>query len=184
MKNKALYIVVGVLTLGHLAVRTLSGGAAEPTPVVVSSLVPGERVVSPALDRLFEEFPVVSEEAPAGSAGEASPEACRLVVAFDPSCPFCNKAAAAEAETDRPGAYGETLWITYEEGPRLPTFVDRLSPRADHAVSAEAYEALGVQGVPAAFLLASDGELRWMGPYRGVETAESLASRCTRDTGA
>lgn len=178
MKNKALYIVVGVLTLGHLAVRTLSGGAAEPTPVVVSSLVPGERVESPALDHLLEEFPIDSDVAAAEPAGHADEASCRLVVAFDASCPFCNQAAESEAATDRPGAYGETLWITHEAGPRLPAFVDRLSDRANHAVSAEAYQALGVQGVPAAFLLAPDGELRWMGPYRGVETVESLADRC------
>lgn len=168
MTNTKLYVLVGLLTLGNVAFR-VAGPERGPAPRVVSHLEAGDRAESAELHQLLDEVADGSE-------------ACRLVVAFNPDCPFCGKAAERERQTARDAGWGETLWITDAERPRLAAFADDLPDRSRHAVAPEAFQALDVEAVPALFMIDGEGLLRWVGPYRGDETDEELVRRCSAGT--
>lgn len=164
MKNAKLYALVGLLTLGNVAFRVANAQQSPPAQLV-SHVEAGDRVESVELTRLVADARVGSE-------------ACHLVVAFNPACPFCKAAAEREKEAARDGTWGETLWITDEEWPRLADFVRELPDGSRHAVLPEAFQALDVDAVPALFMLDREGTVRWVGPYRGDETGDELALRC------
>lgn len=165
MKNAKLYGLVAVLTAANIGFRVLSAEEEGAEGKPVSHVTAGQRVASEELDRLLAE-------------GESDPGACRMVVAFNPDCPFCRKAARLERLAARAGPWGRTLWITDEERARLPEFVEGLPESSRHAVAPEAFEALDVEAVPALFLFDADGVVRWVGPYGGDETSEELAGWC------
>lgn len=164
MKNAKLYALVGLLTLGNVAFRVVNAQQSPP-PQLVSHVEAGERVESVELSQLV------------ADAGQGA-EACRMVVAFNPDCPFCKAAAERERQAARDGAWGETLWITDEERPRLAAFVRELPEGSRHAVAPEAFQVLDVDAVPALFMLDREGTVHWVGPYRGDETEDELALRC------
>jgi hypothetical protein len=168
MQNAKLYLLVAGLTAANIGFRFLpSDGRKEGLPV--SHLELGERVESVELEQLF-------------AAIEIDPLQCRMIVAFNPDCPFCEQAARREHFASRSGAYAEPLWLTDEERPRLPSFAESLSPGSRHAVAPEAFEALDVEAVPALFLLDEEWTVEWVGAYRGDESAEVLAARCEGKT--
>lgn len=163
MKNAKLYAVVGLLTLGNVAVR-VADAQRGPTPHVVSHIESGTQVESVELNRLL-------------AAGEAA-GGCHAVVAFNPDCPFCGAAAERERLADREDPWDATLWITDQERPRLAEFVEMLSPGSRHAVAPEAFQALDVEAVPALFLVDESARVRWVGAYQGDESGEVLTRRC------
>lgn len=165
MKNTKLYVLVALLTLGNVAFRVANAKQTDPAPRLVSHLESGDRVESEELVRLVADV------------GERS-EACRMVVAFNPDCPFCAAAAERERLAARDGAWGETLWITDQERPRLAPFVEKLATGSRHAVAPEAFEALDVDAVPALFMIGGEGAVHWVGAYRGDESNDELARRC------
>lgn len=163
MKNAKLYLLVAGLTAANIGFRFLPSDGGK-VGIPVSHLEPGDRVESVELDGLLPT--------------PADPSQCRMVVAFNPDCPFCEEAAQRERLASRSGAYAEPLWVTDEVKPRLTTFADFLSPGSRHAVAPEAFEALDVEAVPALYLLDEEGTVEWVGAYRGDESTEFLAARC------
>ena len=164
MQNTKLYLLVAGLTAANIGFRFLPSDG-ERKATLVSHLELGERVESVELERLL-------------AASEIEPSQCRMIVAFNPDCPFCEQAAKREHFANRSGAYAEPLWLTDEVRPRLSTFAEFLAPGSRHVVAPEAFEALDVEGVPALFLLDGAGTIQWLGAYRGDESTEVLAARC------
>jgi hypothetical protein len=163
MKNLKLYALVAVLTAGNVGFRLLPSDEGEKGKRV-SHLEAGDRVESVELDHLL--------------AWAHEPAACRMVVAFNPDCPFCEAAAERERLTKRSGPYAKPLWITDEERPRLNEFTATLAHKSRHAVDLDAFRALDVEAVPALYLFDREGTIQWVGPYRGDESTEVLAERC------
>jgi len=163
MKNAKLYLLVAGLTAANIGFRFLPSDEGK-IGIPVSHLEPGDRVESVELNQLL--------------ATATDPSQCRMIVAFNPDCPFCEQAAQRERLASRSGAYAEPLWVTDEVKPRLSTFVEFFAPGSHHAVAPEAFKALDVEAVPALFLLDGEGTLEWVGAYRGDESTEVLAARC------
>jgi hypothetical protein len=104
---------------------------------------------------------------------------CRMVVSFNPDCPFCKRAAERERENARSGSFGSPTWVTDKDAPNLPWFVGLLSPRSTSTVDLELFRSLNVQAVPGLYLFDAEHRLRWVGPYHGDESESELTERCS-----
>ena len=162
-RNRVRFLVAAVgLTAVHAGLRLAIAGE-EPLPILVSTLEPGAQV------RL------------SGSAiadPDAPPDRCRAIVAFSPDCPFCRRAVKRERETARSDSFEGRLWLAQEDVPGMDRFLSRLPATSRSAIDADAFQRLGVRGVPSLFLMDGEGILRWVGPYRGDESEEELIHRC------
>ena len=100
---------------------------------------------------------------------------CRIVVAFDPACPFCNRAAVLDADRDEELPF-PTVWMSETEA-QAELFRSR-HPDLEIVAEATAYKALQVEAVPAAFLL-SDQEVLKVWRFTGEEEARDVLADCT-----
>ena len=149
-----------LLTGAHLGYRAVVRPS-DPAPVLVSGLEVGASVSTAAV------------------VGVSGVGPCRLVITFSPDCPFCKRAAEKEGATQREARYASTTWVTEGVRPSLQAFQDRLPAGASPVVDPALYEALEVRAVPGLYLLDAEGEVRWVGPYRGDESTELLDARCS-----
>jgi hypothetical protein len=150
------------LTALHLGAWVAARGAAGGA-VAVSELEPGAILPADLLDRL----------------GPLPPGACHVLVSLDPLCPVCKRAAEREGVTARAGWAGDVVWVARETSDDLAQFEQILSERSTALATAPLYEALEVRGVPGLYIVGGEGEVRWVGPYRGSETETQLAERCS-----
>lgn len=152
------YLFGGMLlfTLAHLGLVVQK--TATPSPITqVSSL----------------EAPVRVAALPAPREGPVF-DVCRVVVAFDPGCPACNKAAQMEEERSEPMGIPVT-WVAQSE--MDAELFRRVHPTLGITHQPGAFNALGVQGVPAAFLVKGETVLQsWR--YTGEEGGEELSATC------
>jgi hypothetical protein len=151
---------VVAVTLVHLGIRLNGRGDAQP--VDVSQLEPGTVV---SLAGLVEQR-------------SASLQPCLQIVVFSPECPYCQRAADRESDVLSENSRQDRLWYTAAETSLLPYFVSEHLHRAP-GISEQLVKELKIQGVPALFLLSPEGEIRWVGGYKGDETDQELNDRCT-----
>lgn len=143
------------ITVGHLAYRQMQ--EAGPTEVSIRS-VPF----------------AIGELGLQGVEGERDWGPCQILVFFRPTCPFCDLAARAESE--RSDLTLPRTWVTETEAEALE-FEGRPATSSALGWSRAAADVLGVQAVPAAFLVADDQVLRhWT--YQGDESDTGLVSDC------
>lgn len=104
---------------------------------------------------------------------------CQVIVAFDPSCPFCRQAADEEARVSSEDRL-PTTWVAPGDSIGAIRYRDYVGEGTRVTKSSRAWEELKVQGVPAGFLLDVTGAVRYVWPYRGMEGRKELEARCRR----
>lgn len=100
---------------------------------------------------------------------------CRILVAFDPECPFCDRAAVLDGDREEPLPF-PTVWVTRTEM-EAEAFRAR-HPDLEIVVQEGAFLALQVKAVPAAFLL-SETEVLKVWRFTGKEEARDLRADCS-----
>jgi hypothetical protein len=157
------------LTALHVAYRWVRTDVRAEDAVLVSDLVPG--AVVPALE--------VEVATPSGwvPGPLLDREACQVLVAFDPACPFCMR-AAREASRLPPDRRPMTTWVTDGKSPGVLRYREQLGDGVRMVRSDEVVDFLEVRGVPAAYLVDDGGTVRHVWPYRGIEDREELEPRC------
>lgn len=146
---KVMATLVG-LTVANLGLSLLGGG---PEPIVALDVEPGDTMPS-----------VKADQSP-----------CRVLVAFQSTCPFCALAAERERKL---AEILPTTWVgsTLDDG--ASDYARRVHPDATVEISDNLYAELRVRAVPAAVLVDQDGVVRQAWPYQGTDDAESLAEKC------
>jgi hypothetical protein len=147
------------VTAGHVGVRRVFG-ADGPNPITVSTLSKGTTLIGLTLMQ-------------SGAA-----QSCRILISYNPDCPFCKRAAERERENPRAEPFARTTWVTGVERPSLARFDALLPPTATAVLDPELFRELRVRAVPGLYLIDPANVVRWVGPYRGDERAELLAERC------
>lgn len=166
--------VLTALTIVHAGFRWLAAGERDPAPV--STLPLGSGVENAAVretdGRTWEEARLLDAAAP-----------CQILVAFDPACPHCARAADTEREQTTTSRL-PTTWFSREltEGERR--YAHRVGARSRVVHAPGAWETLQVRAVPAAFLLDSHRSVRRIWPYRGTLGRRELAPYCQEDEGS
>ena len=162
-------LLLAALTAMHATYRWVIAGPRDKDAVLVSDLLPGATV------------PVLRVEVATRSGWDTGPllehPDCQIVVAFDPACPFCSKAARTESSRP-PEERLPTTWVTDGDATGAMQYRQQLGDETRVVRSDEAIEALEVKGVPAGFLLDANGTIRRVWPYLGDESREELESRC------
>lgn len=161
-------ILVAITSL-HVAYRlsarpSVSGPLAAMSSLSVGDTVPGFSVIE-TLTRKRSRVPVLS----------AAP--CQILVAFDPSCPHCRKAAEAEALAPDADLIPVT-WIAPYDSLNAGRYQAWVHSASRVVRAREGWDFLDVQGVPAAFLVDRQNRIRRVWPYRGSESRTDLKSRC------
>lgn len=114
--------------------------------------------------------------------GSYSPEpegignACRFLVAFNPSCFQCWKAARARAENR--GGTVQAVWIAAEPRGDSREFEQALPSRDRVLWDSGVAQALQVGAVPAAFLVRDDRRLARVWPCSDKEQDKDLVNWC------
>ena len=166
-----LLAVLLLLTAAHAVYRWLLLDAGGVEAVIVSGLATGAVVptiqVEVATQSGWTEGPLLE------------PHACQLLIAFDPACPYCMRAAEGEA-TLEPDRRLPTTWVTNRDASNAMRYRERLGTAGRVVRSDQVIEALDVKGVPAAFLVGPEGAVRRVWAYKGVETRAELEPSCGR----
>lgn len=166
---RTMLVVLVLLTAGHAAYRWLLDDSSGIDAVIVSDLEAGAVVP---------EFQVEIATLSGWTAGPLLEKgACQLLVAFDPACPYCLRAAEGEASLS-PERRLPTTWVTNAAADGAMAYRKHVGEGVRIARSDDVIEALEVKGVPAAFLVDARGAIRRVWPYKGVETRAELEPRC------
>ena len=156
MKRTSVYVAgLVAITAVHLVYRQMQ----EPRPTEVSTRTAPFEIGELGLERV-----------------DVEPDwgPCQLLIFFRPTCPFCD--LAAKAESGRSDLTLPRTWITETEAEAMD-FVGRPAPSSELGWGLAADDILGVQAVPAAFLV-SDGQVLRHWTYQGTESDTGLASDC------
>ncbi|SRR6056297_747973 len=145
--------ILAFITFIHFGAR-----AAAPATVLEISDLPTPTALPAELDHL------VDMEA-----------GCSLMIVFDPTCPAC--ASAAELQSEQLEVPLELIWLAADEDARA-LYERRVHREARIEVVPEAYTALQVRAVPAAFVV-SAGTVLSGSTISGTEDLSRVAARCT-----
>ena len=166
-------ILLCAITVAHLSLRMILAAPDREDLISVSSVEIGSLVPNLEVD------PIVQGDRADRLLQPGLP--CQMIVAIDPSCPHCRKAAARVGE-----GKGDTLipstWVAPSPGPAVVEFAYLTRSRVRVVTSEEIFEALQVRAVPAAFLISSDDRVVQRWPYTGSEDHDALMELCTAST--
>ena len=170
MSLKRLAILLCAVTVAHLSLRMILDAPDRENMISVSSVEIGSLV--PNLDV----EPILRTDRADRLLQPGLP--CQMIVAVDPSCPHCRKAAMRVGE-----GKGNTLipstWVAPIPGRAIVEFAHLTQSRVRVVTSKEIFDALQVRAVPAAFLVSSDARVVQRWPYTGGEDHEALMELCT-----
>jgi len=165
-------LLVGVLALvtgGHWFVQEqLAGGKV----LLVSKIDPGERI--DGLTSL--EVMDFETGAPTTLLGDGT---CEIVVFYAATCPFCHEAALKEARRDE-GLLFPTTWVTDTDDEGAGEFTDFVHEDTRVVFYEGMKKMLGIQAVPAGFLIRNGEEVLDAWPYRGNETPDRFEGLCEK----
>lgn len=165
-------LLVGLLALvtgGHWFVQEqLAGGK----PMLVSRFDPGETI-----DGLVSlEVADFRTGATTTLLGEAT---CEVVVFYAATCPFCHEAALKEARREA-GLALPTTWVTDTDDEGAREFTDFVHEDTRVVFHEGMKKKLGIQAVPAGFLIRNGVEILDAWPYRGNEPPERYEGLCEK----
>lgn len=165
-----LAILLCAVTVAHLSLRVILDAPDREDLISVSSAEIGSLVPNLDVD------PVGQGDRADHLLQPGLP--CQMIVAIDPSCPHCRKAAMRVGEGE-----GDTLipttWVAPSPGRAIIEFAHLTQSRVRVVTNEEIFEALQVRAVPAAFLVSSDARVVQRWPYTGGEDHEALMELCT-----
>ena len=169
MSLTRLAMLLCAVTVAHLSLRMILAAPDREDLISVSSVEIGSLVPDLHVD------PILQGD---GADRLLQPDLpCQMIVAIDPSCPHCRKAAKRVGERK-----GDTLipstWVAPSPGPAVVEFAHLTRSRVRVVTSEEIFEALQVKAVPAAFLISSDGRVVQRWPYTGSEDHDALMELC------
>ena len=163
-------LLVGVLALvtgGHWFVQEqLAGGK----PLLVSKIDPGERIEGLTTLEVLD----FETGSPTTLIGDGT---CEVVVFYAATCPFCHEAALKEARREE-GLALPTTWVTDTDDEEAREFMEFVHEDSRVVFFKGAKKKLGIQAVPAGFLIRNGEELLDAWPYRGNEAPERFMGLC------
>ncbi|MDT8368962.1 MAG: hypothetical protein RQ745_07115 [Longimicrobiales bacterium] len=103
---------------------------------------------------------------------------CTLLIAFDPTCPACDRAAREQAAANEGGLALDVVWMA-ETSAAAEEFAGRVHDDARVVAAPGGADLLDVDAVPAAFVIAGDVVVH-TSPITGQEDLGTVAQRCIR----
>ena len=170
MNLARLTVLLCAITVAHLPLRMILSAPGREDMISVSPVEIGSLVPNLAVD------PIVQGDRADRLLQPGLP--CQIIVAIDPSCPHCRKAAVRVGE-GKGGTLIPSTWVTPNPGPAVVEFAHLTRSRVRVVTSEEIFEALQVRAVPAAFLISSDARVVQKWPYTGGEDHDALMELCT-----
>jgi hypothetical protein len=164
-------VMLGMLTLGHAFYRATLTNFARGSAMQVSEMRTGDTIP---------ELSITIVAPSAGSARSLDDLAvpCRIIVAFEASCPYSVEAARSEAARKEGELTLPTLWVTEGSGAAVEELRSLLRASSIMAHDPTVLRALRIQAVPAALLIGSSGEVLKTWRYRGDESHDELRLAC------
>ena len=152
-------VLVVLTAVNWMLTHSGQGPGPNQIPVRVSALQSGD-TVSLSLRRL------VTGEATAELQG--THEDCRLLVAFNPDCPHCRK-AAARMQTLPEGMLRKLTWVAENETSALRLRDEGFPSEIQVVWGEDVWPHLHVQAVPAGLWVSSDGVVQKSWPFQGKD---------------
>jgi hypothetical protein len=167
-RSRTLAILVALTAL-HATYRWTAAGSRTGSATRISTLAIG--------DVLLDHPSMVATDRGWVSGRLLVDAPCQVVVAFDPACPYCERAAqneSAKLESERL----PTTWMAPPDSAKADRYRPVLGASTRVVRSRDAWEFLKIGGVPAAFLIDARGSIRRMWPYRALELRSDLEGSC------